>query len=671
MKSRFLILALIILSCQLVYAQTCTDLGQNPSTAFPVCGVDTFSQHTVPFCGTRLIPTPCNDGVPYSDKNPFWYKFTCFTSGSLAFQITPDNINDDYDWQLFDVTGHNPNDVYTDNALFVACNWSGNPGITGASINGRSLVNCAGFSYPTFSSMPALQQGHDYLLLISHFTDAPNGYKLSFGGGTASITDATQPGLSNARATCDGSSLVLQLTKRMKCVSLAEDGSDFSIAPNNASITSVSGLGCSNSFDLDSVLIQFDKPLTPGTYTLTIQNGSDANTLLDNCEKNIVPGDTVQFVVYAIQPTPMDSITAVQCAPNEFELIFKNPIQCNSIAPDGSDFIIEGNIPVTITSATANCVNGLSSIISVHISKPIETAGNFSLTLKQGNDANTLIDECGQTTPAGSALQFTTEDTVSAAFEYKVGLGCVYDTLTCYHDGRNKVSNWHWTFDADGTAEIPDPVFLFTTYGSKNISLNVSNGVCYDSASVSVLLDNELNATFSISPSAELCPEDAAIFVDYSIGKIINWQWLFGDGSSSNNSNPPPKFYPPAPNSNGRIYPVSLIIKNDLGCFDTALSSLKVLYTCYIAVPTAFTPNGDGLNDYLYPVNAFKATDLRFRVYNRLGQVIFETRDWTKKWDGKINGMEQQSGVYVWTLMFTHIDTGKKYDLKGTTVLIR
>src|SRR5690606_8553290 len=112
-----------------------------------------------------------------------WYKFTCFTAGTLGFVITPMDLADDYDWQLFDITGRNPDEVYTNPALFVASNWSGNPGTTGASAAGSSLVNCAGPSYPTFSSMPSLIKDHEYILLVSHFTrftPSQLGYSLEF-----------------------------------------------------------------------------------------------------------------------------------------------------------------------------------------------------------------------------------------------------------------------------------------------------------------------------------------------------------------------------------------------------------------------------------------------------------------------------------------------------------
>jgi gliding motility-associated-like protein len=58
----------------------------------------------------------------------------------------------------------------------------------------------------------------------------------------------------------------------------------------------------------------------------------------------------------------------------------------------------------------------------------------------------------------------------------------------------------------------------------------------------------------------------------------------------------------------------------------------------------------DGVNDYLYPLNAYKATNLLFRVFDRVGHVVFETKDWTRKWDGTYKNSPQPTGVYIWML---------------------
>jgi gliding motility-associated-like protein len=117
--------------------------------------------------------------------------------------------------------------------------------------------------------------------------------------------------------------------------------------------------------------------------------------------------------------------------------------------------------------------------------------------------------------------------------------------------------------------------------------------------------------------------------------------------------------------------PAQLIVTNNIGCSDTAVQIVKVVGNCYIAVPNAFTPNNDGLNDYLYPLNAYKATGLIFKVYNRFGQVLFSTTNWTNKWDGTFKGQGADPGTYVWILQYTNKDTGKRVEQRGSTILIR
>ena len=101
--------------------------------------------------------------------------------------------------------------MYTNASLTVSFNWSGEGGETGASPAGTSLFVCDGFGQPLWSSMPNLIQGHEYLLLVSHFTQSQSGYDLSFGGGTAVITDTTPPALKFADAGCGGNVVRVKL----------------------------------------------------------------------------------------------------------------------------------------------------------------------------------------------------------------------------------------------------------------------------------------------------------------------------------------------------------------------------------------------------------------------------------------------------------------------------
>ncbi|TSA43539.1 MAG: hypothetical protein D4R55_00560 [Chitinophagaceae bacterium] len=90
-----------------------------------------------------------------------------------------------------------------------------------------------------------------------------------------------------------------------------------------------------------------------------------------------------------------------------------------------------------------------------------------------------------------------------------------------------------------------------------------------------------------------------------------------------------------------------------------------------MAVPGAFTPNNDGLNDYLYPLNAYKVLGLLFRVYNRFGQLMFETRNWNIRWNGSFKGQGADAGSYVWMLQYIDPNNGKLVKQKGSSLLIR
>ncbi|MBC7423562.1 MAG: gliding motility-associated C-terminal domain-containing protein, partial [Ferruginibacter sp.] len=236
------------------------------------------------------------------------------------------------------------------------------------------------------------------------------------------------------------------------------------------------------------------------------------------------------------------------------------------------------------------------------------------------------------------------------------------------HNGQNGVNSWAWNFDNGTSRSSINPFIIYPVFGNKQATLIVSNGTCRDSTTVINLLDNAIHAAFE--GTAVVCPGDPATFKDQSTGSLnSDWAWTFGNGNASTLQSPAPQFYA---SSNSIIeVPIRLIVTNTIGCSDTAINTVKVVGNCYIAIPKAFSPNGDGLNDYLYPTNAYKAKNLLFTVFNRNGQKIFQTQDWTNKWDGTYKGTPQDAGTYVWILSYTNIDNGKKVELKGSTVLIR
>jgi gliding motility-associated-like protein len=87
-------------------------------------------------------------------------------------------------------------------------------------------------------------------------------------------------------------------------------------------------------------------------------------------------------------------------------------------------------------------------------------------------------------------------------------------------------------------------------------------------------------------------------------------------------------------------------------------------------LPTAFTPNGDGLNDDVQPYLIGMKGLINFSVFNRWGNLVFTTSTYGKKWNGKYQGVTQDPGVYVWILEF-YDNNNKKVTERGTITLIR
>lgn len=92
---------------------------------------------------------------------------------------------------------------------------------------------------------------------------------------------------------------------------------------------------------------------------------------------------------------------------------------------------------------------------------------------------------------------------------------------------------------------------------------------------------------------------------------------------------------------------------------------------CFVYIPSAFTPQADGLNDGFSPSVNCPHTDYYFVVYNRWGEIVFESRDKNLRWDGSFNGAESGQDVYAWSLQFRYFMDRKVKYYQGTLQLLR
>jgi gliding motility-associated-like protein len=112
-------------------------------------------------------------------------------------------------------------------------------------------------------------------------------------------------------------------------------------------------------------------------------------------------------------------------------------------------------------------------------------------------------------------------------------------------------------------------------------------------------------------------------------------------------------------------------VTNTAGCSDSIVSVIQALSKAIepIAVPTGFSPNGDGGNDVLHVLGGpFESVD--FKIFNGWGNLIYSTTDPKGGWDGTYQGTAQPVGVYVYTVTGKTID-GKNIKMSGNVTLIR
>lgn len=395
------------LSISTAFAQPCSGPGRTAQTGVAVCGTLTFPQANVPSCtGPNLPSMGCSD--PVTSSNSVWYRFHCYQAGTLGFLVSPNSASDDYDWELMDYTGHPPGDVYITN-LGISVNLSAITGPTGCTPAGTLNMNCAGGSPGSqFNRMPNLIAGHDYLLMVTNWSNSGLGYNLVFGGGTAVLTDNQLPAISSVGIVgCDPSKIKIVFSEDILCSSLSPLANEITISGGPHTITSVASSCSSGLNSFTEMTLTLQNPLPAGTYTLTVNNGTDGDTYLDVCQDAMPVGTTANFTVPPQTPVAVSSVTYGGCAPLILDVAMDKQVWCSSVAPDASDFsIMPGNPTILSVQSTCGAGPNYTNLLHLVLQNPL-APGNYQLIIKQGTDGTTIIDTCNLQMPIGSNFAFT------------------------------------------------------------------------------------------------------------------------------------------------------------------------------------------------------------------------------------------------------------------------
>lgn len=259
---------------------------------------------------------------------------------------------------------------------------------------------------------------------------------------------------------------------------------------------------------------------------------------------------------------------------------------------------------------------------------------------------------------------------------YGAGTGCRPLTIQ-FTDSSTYVDSWYWEFGDGGTSTQTNPLYTYYVAGIYNVTLTVTGPG--GSASVthfdSVEVYERANAFFQYTPTSVYVPGEPVLF--YNLSSFSDsYYWDFGDGNTSTEVHP--EYYYNDPGT----YTVTLIANNVHNCPDTIVVTDAVLAEAggEITFPNAFTPNESGPTNGEYDPNSLNndvffplykgISKYHFMVFNRWGELIFESFDPLIGWDGYYRGVLSQQDVYIWKAEVTYTN-GKNETLVGEVHLIR
>lgn len=187
--------------------------------------------------------------------------------------------------------------------------------------------------------------------------------------------------------------------------------------------------------------------------------------------------------------------------------------------------------------------------------------------------------------------------------------------------------------------------YCITTSGGKTLrTVYTDDYGCMNTSTFAVHAHPLPVADFHYGPGGPV-EGDLVEFVDASLGPAISkWEWYFADnGKNAFYQNPSFTF------EKAGAYPVTLIVANKWGCIDTITKAVLVGLDANLYVPNVFTPDGDGVNDVFQP-KGYGITSYRLQIFNRWGELIFESNDFATGWDGTVKGKVIKDESYVWKI---------------------
>ncbi|MGV6861607.1 MAG: T9SS type B sorting domain-containing protein [Putridiphycobacter sp.] len=288
----------------------------------------------------------------------------------------------------------------------------------------------------------------------------------------------------------------------------------------------------------------------------------------------------------------------------------------------------------------------------------------------------TVSDGC-ESTPKTVCADVIMREVPQPMFASDTTEGCVpteiifYDATT-YNLAETQTDSVNWIIE--GVWYTSDTVnHLFDEVGLYDVSYEIYTQYgCHNQINVA----EYINIHDVPYPNIYVIPNPTTIFntevdmINNTDGLNNFYQWYFPGGQpATSNATAPTVFYPEGVQGD---YPVQLVVTNEFNCVDSTSDVVHIISDVLIYAPNTFTPDGDQKNNtWRVFIDGIDVNQFHLLLYNRWGEVIWESYNPEGIWDGTYGGQPVQDGTYVWKIIASDYNTDKRYEFRGTVNVLR
>jgi len=227
-------------------------------------------------------------------------------------------------------------------------------------------------------------------------------------------------------------------------------------------------------------------------------------------------------------------------------------------------------------------------------------------------------------------------------------------------------ASYEWNFGDGNTSDLRNPSHLYEEPGFYTVSLTVANtDYCFKSKVITNYIEvfPKPDTQFDAEPRISTLGDPDISFINLTPEGNYSFIWDFNDGNTSDEENPVHTY------TSAGTYLVVLTAESDKGCTEFYELDIVISEVAQLFIPTAFTPNNDGLND-CFEIKGTPFSNYSLNIIDRWGKVVFVSKSFEDCWDGSVEGVDLPGGSYIYYI-FGADYLGRTIEYKGSVTLIR